>query len=167
MQRNAETDPEWKCMYTFYGFSYFFRRQTLRRGQGNGVKERQIHNQQQPQSPKWQNTLLGQHLCWLWQYKICHLSAYLASASLNIPLLSTKSPWRQFTRASFHELLLFIKFSSNVEFSHHFCHTGFAVALLCSTASAEKTLWNLIWSTRMCRSHNSVLSGCLSEGVKS
>lgn len=29
--------------YTFYGFSYFFRRQTLRRGgQGNGVKERRI-----------------------------------------------------------------------------------------------------------------------------
>lgn len=31
---SRDTDPGWKCIYTFYGFSYFFRCQTLKSGAG-------------------------------------------------------------------------------------------------------------------------------------
>ncbi len=45
--------------YTFYGFSYFFRRQTLKRGggQGNGVKERRHTQPPANKHPKEQKNI--------------------------------------------------------------------------------------------------------------
>lgn len=41
--------------YTFYGFSYFFRRQTFRRGREMELRKGEIHSQQQPNIQKRKN----------------------------------------------------------------------------------------------------------------